>query len=92
MPTLSPSSGSIANPDLVERIREHAPPNPYDRSTFYGGTEKGYLDYPTLDELTGRAPSWLADLRTARRTEHVQFPDPAISRDCRSSPSGRRRR
>lgn len=47
----------IANPDLVERIREHAPLNPYDRSTFYGGTEKGYLDYPTLNELAGRAPS-----------------------------------
>jgi len=36
----------IANPDLVERFRENAPLNRYDRSTFYGGTEKGYLDYP----------------------------------------------
>ena len=36
----------IANPDLVERFRDNAPLNPYDRSTFYGGTEKGYTDYP----------------------------------------------
>jgi N-ethylmaleimide reductase len=38
----------IANPDLVERIRSGAPLNPYDRSTFYGGDARGYLDYPTL--------------------------------------------
>jgi N-ethylmaleimide reductase len=38
----------IANPDLVERFRVGAALNPYDRSTFYGGTEKGYTDYPTL--------------------------------------------
>jgi N-ethylmaleimide reductase len=38
----------IANPDLVERFRRHAPHNPPDRSTFYGGTDKGYIDYPTL--------------------------------------------
>ncbi|MGI0484685.1 alkene reductase [Pantanalinema rosaneae CENA516] len=39
----------IANPDLVERFALDAPLNPYDRSTFYGGTEKGYTDYPTLE-------------------------------------------
>lgn len=39
----------IANPDLVRRLREHAPLNTPDTSTFYGGGEKGYLDYPTLD-------------------------------------------
>ena len=38
----------IANPDLVERIRQGAPWNTPDRATFYGGNEKGYLDYPTL--------------------------------------------
>ena len=36
----------IANPDLVERFAMNAPLNPYDRATFYGGTEKGYTDYP----------------------------------------------
>ena len=38
----------IANPDLVERLRKDAPLNEADSSTFYGGTEKGYTDYPTL--------------------------------------------
>jgi N-ethylmaleimide reductase len=36
----------IANPDLVGRFAINAPLNPYDRQTFYGGTEKGYTDYP----------------------------------------------
>ena len=40
----------IANPDLPRRIAEGAELNPYDRSTFYGGTEKGYTDYPALEE------------------------------------------
>lgn len=39
----------IANPDLVERFRIHAPLNPYDRATFYGGGKHGYTDYPTLE-------------------------------------------
>jgi N-ethylmaleimide reductase len=38
----------IANPDLVERFRYNAPLNRYDRESFYGGTEKGYTDYPFL--------------------------------------------
>ena len=38
----------IANPDLVERFKQDAPLNEPDPSTFYGGTEKGYIDYPTL--------------------------------------------
>jgi N-ethylmaleimide reductase len=37
----------LANPDLVERIRNELPINTYDRSTFYGGGEHGYTDYPT---------------------------------------------
>lgn len=40
----------IANPDLVERFRRDAPLNEPDASTFYGGGEKGYIDYPTLDQ------------------------------------------
>nr|WP_230680921.1 alkene reductase [Paracidovorax cattleyae] len=39
----------ISNPDLVERLRKDAPLNPWDSKTFYGGGEKGYTDYPTLD-------------------------------------------
>ena len=38
----------IANPDLVARLRQGAPLNEPDRTTFYGGTSKGYTDYPTL--------------------------------------------
>lgn len=38
----------IANPDLVERFRIDAPLNPADPSTFYGGTDKGYTDYPAI--------------------------------------------
>ena len=38
----------IANPDLPERIAKGAALNKYDRSTFYGGDEKGYTDYPFL--------------------------------------------
>ena len=38
----------IANPDLPERIRIGAALNKYDRSTFYGGGEKGYTDYSLM--------------------------------------------
>lgn len=38
----------ISNPDLVLRLREKAPLNPWDNTTFYGGGEKGYIDYPAL--------------------------------------------
>ena len=38
----------IANPDLVERLRQNALLNAGDTSTYYGGGEKGYTDYPTL--------------------------------------------
>lgn len=38
----------IANPDLVARFKNNSPLNDADRSTFYGGNEKGYTDYPTF--------------------------------------------
>ncbi|HEX8905746.1 MAG TPA: alkene reductase [Longimicrobiaceae bacterium] len=44
----------LANPDLPRRIREGAPLNQPDRATFYGGDERGYVDYPTLDEVAAR--------------------------------------
>lgn len=40
----------IANPDLPERMKEDAELNPYNRATFYGGTEAGYTDYPFMSE------------------------------------------
>ncbi|SVK54817.1 morphinone reductase [Acinetobacter baumannii] len=38
----------IANPDLVERFRQHAPLNEPKPETFYGGGAEGYTDYPFL--------------------------------------------
>ena len=38
----------ISNPDLVERFKTGAELNVADQSTFYGGDEKGYTDYPFL--------------------------------------------
>lgn len=39
----------ISNPDLPERIKAGVKLNPYDRATFYGGTAKGYTDYPFMN-------------------------------------------
>ncbi|MFZ1984885.1 MAG: alkene reductase [Desulfatitalea sp.] len=39
----------LANPDLPERYRTDAPLNAPDTATFYGGSEKGYTDYPYLN-------------------------------------------
>ena len=38
----------ISNPDLPRRFELNVALNPYNRSTFYGGNEKGYTDYPSL--------------------------------------------
>ena len=40
----------IANPDLVARLRRGGPFNKPDKMTFYGGGEKGYTDYPALQD------------------------------------------
>jgi N-ethylmaleimide reductase len=42
----------IANPDLGLRLKQNGPLNEPDRSTFYGGLEKGYTDYPFLNTST----------------------------------------
>ena len=39
----------IANPDLVERFARGASLTEPDQATFYGGDEKGYTDYPYMD-------------------------------------------
>jgi len=39
----------LANPDLPARVKAGAPLNRYDRTTFYGGAEKGYTDYPSME-------------------------------------------
>ena len=38
----------ISNPDLVARLAADAALNVADGATFYGGTDAGYTDYPTL--------------------------------------------
>lgn len=41
----------IANPDLPHRLKNNLPLNEVDASSLYGGTEKGYTDYPTASTL-----------------------------------------
>jgi NADH:flavin oxidoreductases, Old Yellow Enzyme family len=36
----------ISNPDLVRRFRENLPLAESDKDTYFGGTDKGYTDYP----------------------------------------------
>lgn len=50
MKRLSSSPVPISPLDLPERIQRRWPLNPYDRSTFYGGEERGYTDQPTYEE------------------------------------------
>ena len=38
----------LANPDLPARLQQGAALNAADAATFYGGGEKGFVDYPTL--------------------------------------------
>lgn len=38
----------LANPDLVTRFQKGHPLNSPDPNTFYGGSEKGYTDYPVF--------------------------------------------
>ena len=42
----------IANPDLPKRLANDAPLNEPDPSTFYGGDETGYTNYPFMKELS----------------------------------------
>src|ERR1700736_221068 len=53
----------IANPDLPERLRIGAPLNVDDPSTYYGGGEKGYTDYPSLAQDRGEQPKACVDQR-----------------------------
>jgi N-ethylmaleimide reductase len=53
----------IANPDLPERLRVGAPFNIDDPTTYYGGGEKGYTDYPSLAQDRGERPKACVDQR-----------------------------
>jgi N-ethylmaleimide reductase len=46
----------LANPDLPERFRLRAPLNSDDPATYYGGSAKGYTDYPSLAQERGEQP------------------------------------
>ncbi len=39
----------LANPDLPARLRAGGPYNTPDTATYYGGTDEGFIDYPSLD-------------------------------------------
>lgn len=39
----------IGNPDLVYRLKQSLPLNTNDRDSYYGGSAKGYIDYPVVD-------------------------------------------
>lgn len=45
----------IANPDLVQRLKSHAPLNELRDYGLYAGGEEGYTDYPPLHEKNGSA-------------------------------------
>jgi N-ethylmaleimide reductase len=51
----------LANPDLPERLRLGAALNADDPSTYYGGGEKGYTDYPSLAQDRGEQPKPCVD-------------------------------
>jgi N-ethylmaleimide reductase len=51
----------IANPDLPDRLRARKPLNADDPSTYYGGGEKGYTDYPSLAQERGEQPKACVD-------------------------------
>ena len=38
----------LANPDFVKRLQTGAPMSAPDRATFFGGTARGYTDYPAM--------------------------------------------
>lgn len=41
-------SMTLANPDFARRVQTHSPFNEADRATFYGGSARGYTDYPAM--------------------------------------------
>jgi N-ethylmaleimide reductase len=53
----------IANPDLPQRFKEHEPLNADDPCTYYGGSAKGYTDYPSLAQERGEQPKPCVDDR-----------------------------
>ena len=44
-----PEGNVVNSADLPKRLRHGLPLNRYDRSTFYGGDARGYIDYPAAE-------------------------------------------
>jgi N-ethylmaleimide reductase len=61
----------LANPDLPLRFARSAPLNVPDRGSFYGGNDRGYIDYPFFEE-PGPALRRLV-LAAGGRAEHLAF-------------------
>jgi N-ethylmaleimide reductase len=61
----------LANPDLPLRFARSAPLNVPNRGSFYGGDDRGYIDYPFLEE-PGPALRRLV-LAADGRAEHLAF-------------------
>lgn len=51
----------LANPDLPDRLRRSTSLNEPDPTTFYGGGEHGYTDYPTIEQEQGAKPRSTVD-------------------------------
>jgi len=43
----------IANPDLPHRLAHNLPLADFDANTLFGGTDKGYVDYPAVTDIAG---------------------------------------
>ncbi len=61
----------LANPDLPLRFARRAPLNVPDRRSFYGGDDRGYIDYPFLEEPAPALRRLV--LGTGGRAEHLSF-------------------
>ena len=51
----------LSNPDLPQRFKESAALNSDDPTTYYGGGERGYTDYPSLAQERGDEPCGCVD-------------------------------
>lgn len=71
----------LANPDLPLRFARSAPLNAPDRGSFYGGDDRGYIDYPFLEEPLPALRRIV--LAAGGRAEHLAFSrDRSTSSSC----------
>jgi N-ethylmaleimide reductase len=61
----------LANPDLPLRLARRATLNVPDRGSFYGGDDRGYIDYPFLEEPLPALRRLV--LAAGGRAEHLAF-------------------